>query len=152
MSEFMNGLFADTSKETGVNFENDDNNYIINESVILEMLGGDTEKLKTVFESVGKFGVRDGILAEDASIDCCTAAFNNIPCPDAVSILAIAKESGSKDYELYTKAIMLMKQCMCNMRAMYGDIAKKRLDVQRAEVMANPRIMSSIEACCQNKN
>lgn len=149
MSDFMNGLFPDVSKETGVNLENADNNHIINESVILDMLGGDTDKLKTLFESVGKFGARDGILAEDANVDCCIASFENIPCPDATAVLAVAKESGSKDYELYVKALMLMKHCMNNMKASYGDIAKKRLEVQRAEVTNNPRIMSGVEACCQ---
>lgn len=151
MSQFMDGLFPDTSKETGINLENADNNHIINESVILDMLGGDTEKLNTLFESVGKFGVRDGILAEDANIDCFTSSLNNVPCPCTTAVLAVAKESGSKDYELYCKAIMLMKQCMANMKATYGDIAKKRLDAQRDEVTASPRIMSAIEACNANQ-
>lgn len=148
--DFMTGLFADTSKETGVNIENDANNHIINECVILDMLDGDTNKLKTVLESVGAYAARDNILSESANVDCCISAFNNVPAPDVAAILAVAKESGSKDYELYTKSLMLMKQCMTNMKATYSDIAKKRLDVQKAEVMANPRVMSAVEACCQD--
>ena len=111
------------------------------------MLGGDTKKLNALFESVGKYGVRDGILAEDANIDCFTGALDNVPGPECTAVLAVAKESGSKDYDLYCKAIMLMKHCMHNMKATYGDIAKKRLAAQTAEITANPRIMTSIEAC-----
>ena len=148
MDKFMDGLFADTSKETGVNFENVENNHIINESVILDMLDGNTSSLKTLFESVGKYAARDGILAEDANIDCCTAAFDNIPCPEATAVLAVAKESGAKEYELYTKALMLMKQCMEKMKETYGDVAKKRLEAQKADITANTRIMTAVSDCC----
>ena len=151
MSDFMKGLFPDTSKETGVNLENNENNLIINEAVILDMVNGDTKALTAILESVGKFAARDGILAENASFDCASAAFNNTPCSKCAAVLAVAKEAGSKDYDLYIKAIMLMKACMCNMKNQFGDIANKRLEAQKADVTGNVRVMEAInsaEACC----
>ena len=68
---------------------------------------------------------------------------------DLQYVLAVAKESGSKDYDLYMKAILLMKQCMENMKSQFGDIAEKRLAVQKAEVEANPRVIDAVEACCK---
>lgn len=151
MSDFMKGLFPDTSKETGVNLENTENNLIINEAVVLDMVGGDTKAFNTILESVGKFAARDGILAEDANFDCANAAFANSTCSDCAAILTVAKEAGSKDYDLYIKALMLMKACLKNMKNQFSDIANKRLEAQKADVTGNVRVMEAVnsaESCC----
>ena len=149
MNDFINDLFVDTSKATGVNIVDTENNYVINEAIILDMLDGDKNKLKAFFESIGQYGARDKILSESANLDCCISTLGDNKCANCASVLAVAKESGSKDYELYIKAILLMKQCMENMKSQFGDIAEKRLAVQKAEVEANPRVIDAVEACCK---
>lgn len=146
MSDIMNGLFADTFS-VGVNIENDENNHIINEAVILDKLNGDTDALNKFFDTIGSYGARDNILSESANIDCCIGEFENGHCAKLAALLAVAKESNSKDYELYTKALMLMKACIENMKNTFGNIAKERLDAQIAEVESNPRVVDAIESC-----
>lgn len=141
----MNDLFETSTP--GVGFEDVNNNHIINECIILDMLNGDNSKFDTVVESVGAFASRDGILAESACCGTCVSECNNMTTPEASSILAVAKEAGSKDYELYTKALMLMHETMERMKSQYSNIANKRLEAQKAEVMNNARIMSAVETC-----
>ena len=152
MSEFMNGLFADTSKVTGINLVDTENNQILNEAIILDSLNGDTEALARFFDNLGPYGARDGILSECANIDTKCGAFGDKKCADCAAILAVAKESNSKDYELYMKSIMLMKACMDNMKAQYGNIAEKRLNAQKAEVESNPRVVDAIAAASTPNN
>ena len=150
MSDFVNSLFADTSKDTGINVVNTDHNHIINEAIILDKLDGNVEALNEFFNAIGQYGARDNILSESASIDCATASFNNEPCANTACVLAVAKESGCKDYALYMKALMLMKACMCNMKKTFGTIAEQRLEAQNAELNNNPRVVDALataEAC-----
>lgn len=150
MGKFMENLFSDTTAVTGVSMPNDENNHIINESIIFDMLGKDTKKLSAFFEAVGKFGARDNILNEDASIDNATNSFDNCDCADSASVLACAKEAGSIDYDLYIKSIMLMQECMKRMRSTFGDVAKSRLEAQKAQVESNPRVMDAVESCANS--
>lgn len=145
MNTSISDLF-DTSTP-GIGFECAENNYIINECIVLDMLGGDTKKLNNLYESVGAYANRDGILAEtaDPQVEC-----GDITAPEAAAILAVAKESGSKDFELYNKAIMLMHETMNRMKCQYGNIANERLNAQKAAVMNNARIMSAVDECNGN--
>lgn len=143
----LNEMFTDNS--TGISLSDTKNNMIINEAVIYDKLDGDIAKLKTVVESVGKYAARDGILTESCNLDTAVGTFCDMKCADSAAILASAKEAGSKDYDLYIKAIMLQKACMDRMKQSFGNIANQRVEAQKAEVEANPRIMTAINSCSE---
>ena len=143
-NEFMNGIFP-TTAQTKFNIQDNENNKIINEAIILDKLGNNKESLLEFYNNIGKFGARDGILNENAITDIKLQSFDASSNGEVASLLAVAKEANDADYDLYTKAIMLMGKCMENMKARYGNIAKDRLDSQGAVVETNPRIQDAIE-------
>lgn len=151
---FTKGLFP-TSYMTGFNIPDEDNNKIINESIILDTLGNKSALLE-FYSHIGKFGHRDGVLNESAATDISLESFDDCCTGDCASLLAVAKESNDDDYKTYTKCIMLMQKCMENMKNKYGKIANDRLETQKAVVENNPRIQDAIEktqeSCCSNGN
>lgn len=150
-NDFMDGLFPQT-ESTGFNIQDNENNKIINEAIILDKLGNNKEALLEFYNNIGKFGSRDGVLNESAVTDIKLCSFDNCSNGEVASLLATAKEANDADYDLYTKAIMLMDQCIKNMKDRYGNIAKERLETQTAVVDNNPRIQDAIDKTQESCN
>lgn len=135
-------------KPTGVNIENPENNPIINEAIILDELKGDKTLLLEFYEKIGLFGVRDGVLNESAAFDTKINNLNTKSFAKLASVVAVAQESGSDEYELYKKAVLLMESTMDSMIDKFADKADERLQRQRKEVLANNKI---VEVLCDIK-
>ena len=150
MDKFTQDLFADLTESVGANIMDNDNNLILNEAIVLDYLNGDKNALNRFYDNLGKFGKRDGILSESALTDIKLSSFDNENCADMCALLTVAKESNSKDYEIYCKALLLMKACVENMKKNFGNIAKERLETQKKEVENNPRITDAIEKTVNN--
>ena len=144
IDDFTKGLFPTTYNNIGYNIPDENNNKIINESIIYNKLGN-KKALLEFYNHLGKYGYRDGILNESAAIDIQLESFDNCNTPECSSILAVAKESNDEDYNVYTKCIMLMQKCLESMKIKYGNIAKDRLDAQEKVVETNPRVQDAIE-------
>lgn len=146
MTEFTKTLFADLmDSSVGANIVNDSNNLIINEAIILDKLNGNKEALNEFYNNLGKFGSRDGILSESAVTDIALKSFDDEKCGETCAVLTVAKEAGCKDYEIYCKALLLMRKCMENMKQNFGDIAKDRLEAQKQEVENNIRVSDALD-------
>lgn len=153
-NDFTKGLFPMDYKNIGFAMPDENNNKIINESIILDFLNGNKQSLLEFYNNIGRFGVRDGILNESAVCDIKLESFDDCKTPECSALLAVAKESNDEDYEVYTKCIMLMQKCMENIKTKYGNIAKERLNTQKDIVESNPRVQDAIEktqeSCCSN--
>lgn len=143
-TNIIDGLFPTDYNRVGFNIPDEANNKIINESIILDILGN-REALLEFYNHIGKFGYRDGILNESAVTDIKLDSFDDCCTAECSSILSVAKESNDEDYKLYTKCIMLMQKCMENMKSKYGNIANDRLNTQKSVVENNPRVQDAIE-------
>ena len=140
-NDFTKGLFPNSVP--GFNLQDNENNKIINESIVLDTLGSQKALLE-FYNNLGKFGARDGLLNECAATDIKLSCMNDCNASDASCILASAKEANDQDYDIYIKCIMLMGKCMENMKNKYSNIAKDRLCAQKSEVESNPRIQDAI--------
>lgn len=154
IDDFTRGLFPTNYNNIGYNIPDENNNKIINESIISDILNSNNKNaLLEFYNNIGSFGARDGLLNESAATDIELESFDNCNTPECSSILAVAKESNDDDYKVYTKCIMLMQKCLENMKTKYGNIAKERLETQKQIVESNPRIQDAIEktqeACCK---
>lgn len=146
--------FADEILNTevrGLSNTNPEYAKIINEAILLESLDGDKDALLRVFDKVGKFASRDGLLNEDAATDIKIGSFDQEKCSDCAAILAAAKEANSPEYDLYTKAVLLMNACMDKMRQSFGVIAKEKVEEQKKELAADTRIADAVEEVKKEK-
>lgn len=142
-NSFTEGLFPSDYK--GFNIADEENNKIINEAIILDSFNGDKKALLEFYNHIGHFGARDGLLNESAVTDIKLSSFDESCCSECSSVLSVAKESNDEDYNIYMKCVMLMQQCLENMKNKYGNTAKDRLDTQKDIVESNPRIQDAIE-------
>lgn len=143
MDKLINDMFARTSGK-GISIKDVNNNHIINEAIILDMVG-DKKALGEVFDKLGKFASRDGLLSESADFDCKLDAFDKPEFGTNACVLACAKEAGDEDYDLYMKSLMLAKTTMEKLCAKYGEVANKRHDEHEIEIKENPRVIDAIE-------
>lgn len=146
IDDFTKGLFPTNYNIIGYNIPDENNNKIINESIINNILNSNNKNaLLEFYNNIGPFGARDGVLSESAATDIKLDSFDNCDSPECSAILAVAKESNDEDYKIYTKCIMLMGKCLENMKTKYSNIAKERLETQKKIVESNPRIQDAIE-------
>lgn len=148
-NDFTKGLFPTDYSSIGFSVPDENNNKIINESIILDTLGSKNALLE-FYNHIGKFGYRDGILNESAVTDIELGSLGSTCTAETSSILAVAKESDDEDYKIYTKCVMLMQKCMENMKTKYCNIAKERLETQKTIIDSNPRVQDAIEKVQDN--
>ena len=129
----------------GIGIVDSDNNKIINECIILDKLGGNKTAFNRVFAKVSPYCHRDGLLNETADAEIEITKLDDHPTSEDASVLAVAKEANSPDYELYCKAMMIAKEAMKHMRKSFKERAEDRLDTQIKVVENNPRITDAIE-------
>lgn len=142
MNDFINSLFADVNASTVIP---DCDSKIINEAIILDEFNGNMDSLIKVYNKLGRYASRDGLLNENAETDIKLRSFDDSNCADNAAILAIAKQSGCKEYDVYTKAVLLMSACMDKMRELYGNIAKEKVEEHKEELMSNEKIANAVE-------
>lgn len=152
MTDIMNTLFENT-ESIGVIPESEHNNHIITESIILNRVNGDKDKLGEVLASVGNYAVRDNLLESAQIVEACNPVNEcGDPCV-TTAVLATAKEANDPCYSTYCKAYMLTKKLMHEMKNKYGNNAVARVDELNKVVDNTPRLVTAIntvnDACCK---
>lgn len=143
MQDLMNSLFNETSS-LGVIPESDYHNHIINEAIILDMVGGNVDSLQKVITEAGKYAARDNLLENATPVIDSIKSFNQEKPYCCSAVLATAKEANDPDYELLVKSHLLSKSLMCKLKERYGAQADARVDRCRTEIQNNPRIMTAV--------
>ena len=143
MQDLMNSLFNETSS-LGVIPETDYHNHIINEAIILDMVGGNVDSLQKVINEAGKYAARDNLLEDATPVVDAIKSFNQEKTHCCSAVLATAKEANDPDYELLVKAHLLAKSLMGKLSERYSAQAHARVDKCRAEIKNNPRIMTAV--------
>lgn len=116
------------------------NNKLLAEAILRD--AASYEKFNAIYESVGVYGNRDGIINTTPNI-----CEGDTPSKvEKYAVLVVAKEANSHDYEMYVKAIATANAYYKKLVAEFGDIAKNRIETVKDSIRNNDRVNTEIES------
>ena len=118
------------------------NNKLLAEAILRDATTPET--FNAIYESVGVYGNRDGIINTTPNI--CEGEGETASKAEKYAVLVVAKEANSHDYEMYVKAIATANAYYKKLVAEFGDIAKSRIESVKDSIRNNDRVNTELLA------